>query len=372
MPKSIALLATGDELVHGDILNTSAPWLANRLVENGFTLSRHMTVTDTEVEIASALKSLLTDNKIVITTGGLGPTSDDRTRFAIANVTHKKLIFDETSWDAIVNRLTRFGLNPTDNNKQQALFPEGANILFNEFGTANGCIVTFDDRMIIMLPGPPFECRGLFDKYVLNHLLSLNIHQSQFVKKWRVFGIGESSIADKVDDIISQYSNASIGYRVDYPYIEIKLFCNNAKDLDNIQQQLQPIIKKYYLADEYLKATQALSLYLQAHEYRLFIEDYATKGYWQYQMLQTAFLPGLIFDPLERNTSAFQIQIKGLEDIWKNEAYNDGNALINLIINKGDNSLFEQAFKVPLRGKRSLIYSCEIISHAILSFLKNH
>ena len=214
MNNHIALLATGDELVHGDILNTTAPWIANQLIEQGFSINQHMTVTDEQSEIECALRHLLINNRIVITTGGLGPTSDDRTRYAIAETCKLPLIFDESSWDAICQRIRAFNFPITENNKQQALFPKNAKILPNHHGTANGCIVTNGHNTIIMLPGPPYECREMFTKYVMPALLDLHLHQPRYVKKWRVFNVSESIIAQSLEEVI-QGTDAVLGYRVD-------------------------------------------------------------------------------------------------------------------------------------------------------------
>lgn len=369
MPNTIAILATGDELIHGDILNTSTPWLANQLVERGFNLSTHMSVTDQQSEIVNALTYLLNFNNIVITTGGLGPTSDDRTRYAIAQVANKALVFDETSWLSISERLNGFNIPVTENNKQQAIFPEQAMILPNKNGTANGCIVKFNDKVIIMLPGPPFECRELFNEYVLTYLLTQNIHQPRFVKKWRVFNVSESDIASKLDPIFEN-TNAVIGYRVDYPYLEIKLYCGSESELSQFQPKVAMIICEHYLADEYLKASDKLAQYLTEHPVPMLITDRATKGYWQYQLLNLTSLPQLAFHPSDATIpTEYTVTITGLDEFW--QADNTAkSSQISIEILHHQERLTKQ-YTLPLRGKRTLVFATELVSACLLNVLSS-
>lgn len=367
MPNTIAILATGDELIHGDILNTSTPWLANQLVEHGFNVSTHISVTDQQSQIVHALDYLLSFNQVVITTGGLGPTSDDRTRYAIADMTKKNLVFDETSWQAICHRLNNFSVSITDNNKQQALFPEQATILPNNNGTANGCIVEFNNKIIIMLPGPPFECRELFNEYVLTYLISQNLHRPRFVKKWRVFNVSESDIASKLDPIFEQ-TNAVIGYRVDYPYLEVKLYCDSESELSQRQSQVTKVISNYYLADEYLKATEKLAQYLTAHPVPMLIIDHATKGYWQYQLLNLTSLPQLAFHPADTlSPLEYTVTMSGLDEFWQTNN-TAKTSQISIEINHHHQLLTKQ-YTLPLRGKRTLAFAAELLSNCLLMTL---
>src|SRR5262249_55359345 len=119
----IAILATGDELTTGDILNTNGQIIAQTLKDHGFLMGMHVIASDDENEITEAINFLLHDHPILITIGGLGPTSDDRTRFALSRAINQPLVFNEASWNHITSRLTSLHLHVHEANKQQALFP---------------------------------------------------------------------------------------------------------------------------------------------------------------------------------------------------------------------------------------------------------
>ena len=162
--KRIAFLATGDEIVNGDILDTNAPYFARQLTDNSFVPGTRLIVSDDQKEMESAIRYLLQDHDALITIGGLSPTSDDRTRFAISDALEKPLQFDEASWDRIVEKLNSYNLAIPENNKQQCLFPENAEIYPNPNGTASACCINHDDKLVFMVPGPPNECREIFQK----------------------------------------------------------------------------------------------------------------------------------------------------------------------------------------------------------------
>lgn len=161
----IALLATGDEISNGDILNSNAQIIAQTLTKHGMRIGMHMTVVDNTPEIVQALTFLLQTHRAVIMTGGLGPTSDDLTRYALSEVVGQPLVFDEATWNAICDRFKLLGYagEPPAGNHQQALFPKGATIITNPNGTAAGCAVQYREQFIFMLPGPPFECLPMVD-----------------------------------------------------------------------------------------------------------------------------------------------------------------------------------------------------------------
>jgi molybdenum cofactor synthesis domain-containing protein len=239
----IALLATGDEIIQGDILNSNAKEIASRLSEQEMHVGMHMTVSDNLHDIEKAIHFLLKDHEALIMTGGLGPTSDDLTRFALSNAVNLSLVFDETVWHRICERLNRFGHPiPPESNRQQALFPENATVLDNPHGTAAGCMLTHNERWIFMLPGPPVECLAMFDTHVLPALTAAHFKQTIYRKKWLLKGISEAKIAEELDALAKPY-DCITGYRACSPYLEFKLRSYNRHDFET----LVPLIEKTLL-----------------------------------------------------------------------------------------------------------------------------
>ncbi|MDF2691513.1 MAG: hicd [Gammaproteobacteria bacterium] len=199
--KRIGFLATGSELTTGEILNTNVQAMAQTLLEQGTEIGEHVIVDDREANILSGLEYLFRQHDAVIVSGGLGPTSDDRTRFAISRFCNQALEFNEASWQRIVDRLSKRNIPIPENNRQQALFPHHATIFPNLNGTADGCFITCHNKLIFMLPGPPRECLPLFDQYVMPILKSHEFFSHRKLYRWKLMGASESAIAEQLEEI---------------------------------------------------------------------------------------------------------------------------------------------------------------------------
>ena len=152
------LLTLGDELLLGLTPNRHLTWIGQQLGRHGVQLDRNVTVTDEAAAIAAEFRASWARSAVVITTGGLGPTCDDRTREAVAEVLGQKLVFDPEIEKAIADRFARLGRRMTPNNLKQAYRFEQGEALPNPNGTAPGLWVEQDGRVLVMLPGPPCNC----------------------------------------------------------------------------------------------------------------------------------------------------------------------------------------------------------------------
>jgi molybdenum cofactor synthesis domain-containing protein len=243
---SVALIATGDELSNGDILNTNGATIAQQLFALGISVGEHVIVADDEAAIVKAMTYQLQNHTNLIMTGGLGPTSDDLTRFALAKYLNVPLSFDDAMWEHICARMRQRGFTIQDNNRQQCLFPEGAEILPNLHGSAAGCYITQHDKHIFMLPGPPKECMPMFSDYVIPKLAHLA--QPVYRLKWVLQGVAESEIAAKIEAAIPQL-NCQFGYRWNYPQLEFKLSACDAATLEQAKKEIMPVVEKYLVSD---------------------------------------------------------------------------------------------------------------------------
>lgn len=304
----IAQLATGDELMQGDLLNSNSQQIAAKLHEQGFLLGQQLVVGDDRTQIATALRYLLRDHDVVITIGGLGPTEDDLTRFALSDVLQQTLIFDPISWQQIQTRLTGLGYSVTSNNRQQALFPANAIIYTNKHGTANGCCCKWEDKLIAMLPGPPNECLPMFESDLIPHLLACCERPLMYRQHWLLFKVSESIMADQVSRRLRGIP-CQIGYRIRTPYLELKLASDDPAILEHACNALLPIISPYLLGSGMASASERLK---QA-KISLTIYDHATYGHLQ----TTLMTPGTQaqFHFITEKTQA-DIGIEGLTDYW--------------------------------------------------------
>lgn len=274
----IGFLATGDELVYGDIANTNGQTMAQALRDAGFSLGMQLVVSDNEKAIESGLEFLLNQHDIIIITGGLGPTSDDRTRFAVAKIIHETLELNDFSWTSIQNRLNKMNIAPSAHHKQQALFPKSAIILENKNGSANGCRLHYNNKIIFLLPGPPHECLPIFHEEILTFLIKNYLSTKLFHHKWRLFGVIEGDLAAHLDNLLKTY-NCQTAYRWNYPYLDFKVRSNSATDLQNIIDFLNPELIPHCICPAETTAYNILKENLINRDIKIYLNDYVTNGY---------------------------------------------------------------------------------------------
>lgn len=188
------IVAIGTELLMGQIVNTDAQYLSRRLQSLGISVYYHTTVGDNPQRMKDTLALALSRSDVVITTGGLGPTQDDISKEIAAQLLGLEMRFDEASWQTIRAYFDRMGRTCPQNNRRQAMFAEGALILPNACGTAPGCLVEKDGKIVIQLPGPPHEMADMFDRQVYG-LLAEKTGGCIASRYLRIYGLGESAVA---------------------------------------------------------------------------------------------------------------------------------------------------------------------------------
>ncbi|ALB22078.1 NMN amidohydrolase-like protein YfaY [Piscirickettsia salmonis] len=353
--KRVAILATGDEIINGDLVNTNGQIIAQRLFEHGITPGQQMTVADNQLEIHQSLITLAKQHDVIITIGGLGPTSDDLTRFAIGDFCKQELIFNEQSWQRVLAIGKKFNIHMHESNRQQAYFPETASIIANPYGSADACIIKHGSLSVIMLPGPPRECLPIFDQDILPYLMELNLAEPSKLYRWRLLGIPEAEIAANVTDIVTSFGY-SAGFRAHFPYIEVKLLCKNPANLNTTcQTQLETLFAPYLASRSEQSCKELLINHLVNHKISLIIDDNASFGYLHSQLLTPQSYPWL---SQAEKTQALNIKLSGLNEFWQSEPY--GRTTINISIN---GQCYDQS--IPLRGQTTLSafveYSCWVI-----------
>ena len=210
MSKTAEILSIGTELLLGNIANTDAQDISQGLSELGINVFFHSVVGDNPERIKSAVEIAKSRADIIITTGGLGPTFDDITKETVAACFGKKLVVHEPSMEKIKSYFnSRPNVKITENNFRQAWLPEGCTVLENDWGTAPGVAFEANGQYVIMIPGPPRECRPMFKYRAMPYLAALS--DSVLVSRnVRVFGMGESQMEATLYDMISTYTNPTV------------------------------------------------------------------------------------------------------------------------------------------------------------------
>jgi nicotinamide-nucleotide amidase len=201
------IIAVGSELLTPDRLDTNSLFLTEELNKLGIEVLRKTIVGDQREELTDAFAGALKRVELVISCGGLGPTADDLTRETVADLLGRKLQRDDRILHAIETRFRSFRREMPEINARQAMVPEGAEALDNARGTAPGLWIEQGDRVIVLLPGPPKEMRGLFETAVAPRLARRSTGVHLFHRELRVTGLGESHVEQRIALIYKRYEN---------------------------------------------------------------------------------------------------------------------------------------------------------------------
>lgn len=226
------IVTTGSELLLGQIVDTNAAWMAQRLNEIGIHLYYKSTVGDNEQRLSELLGTCIQRSEVVIVTGGLGPTADDITRQALARAVGVPLRPHEPTLEALRKRFSNWGTQMTANNSQQALLPEGAELVPNPVGTAPGIRVQSGECTLFALPGVPREMKRMMSDHVIPFLRELTGGQGVIqTRTLRTIGIGESMLDHELGDLL-QSENPTVGLAAHTGQADVRI---TARGLDEIE-----------------------------------------------------------------------------------------------------------------------------------------
>jgi nicotinamide-nucleotide amidase len=199
--RSAEILTIGTEILLGDLVDTNSAWMSSRLAALGVSLYRHTTVGDNRQRITAALLEAAARADLVITTGGLGPTSDDLTNECLGVAVGREMVVYPEARRHVDEMFRRFGREPTPSNYKQALFPEGSKLIPNPVGTAMGAMLELDGALVATFPGVPGEMRYMFEE-TLESLVKDRSEGAIVSRTLWFTGIGESALAEQVQDLL--------------------------------------------------------------------------------------------------------------------------------------------------------------------------
>ncbi|WP_432664995.1 competence/damage-inducible protein A [Wukongibacter baidiensis] len=236
------ILTVGTELLMGQIINTNTAFLSKELNDLGINVLYHLTVGDNPNRLEKMLEIALEVSDLVVTTGGLGPTQDDLTKETIAKSLGKELVLHEPTLEKIESFFSKLNKEMSVNNRKQALIPDGSIVLDNDNGTAPGFIAEADGKIVISLPGPPREMKGLFFDSVKPYLQSKSELKIES-KILKFVGIGESSLETALEDIITDQTNPTIATYAGGGEISLRITASG-KSHEEIDGLINPMIKE--------------------------------------------------------------------------------------------------------------------------------
>jgi nicotinamide-nucleotide amidase len=203
------ILAVGTELLMGQIANTNAQYISHRLPSVGVGVYYHSVVGDNPKRLKECLMIALERSDAVIMTGGLGPTEDDLTKETVAEAMGQKLVLHDESFEKLKAYFKGTSKPMAKNNIKQAYLPEDCIVIKNNNGTAPGCIIESGGKVVIMLPGPPSEMKPMLEETVLPYFRE-KADFTLISRHLRIFGIGESSMEERLIDLVKKQTNPTI------------------------------------------------------------------------------------------------------------------------------------------------------------------
>jgi len=278
------IIAIGSELLTPDRTDTNSLWLTEKLNSIGIEVKLKTIVGDDDARLEEAIKDALGRSRVVITTGGLGPTEDDITRKIAARAMNRRLLLNEKVLDAIRTKFLKMGRAMPEINSRQAMVIEGAEVLDNPNGTAPGMYLEHDGRNVVLLPGPPREMRPMFENFVQPKLAAKAGDVRVVRRILRVAGMGESAVDERIAPIYTQYRNPQTTILFNNSEIEIHLTAQAKTEaeaellLDGLAGQIEEKLDHAIFAFRGEKMEEVVGLRLAVGGFTLAVAESCTGG----------------------------------------------------------------------------------------------
>jgi len=247
------IITIGDELLIGQVIDTNSAWMGQKLNEIGIKVHQITSVSDNEQHILSALKEAKDRADIILITGGLGPTKDDITKFALCKFFKSNLRFDEDVFVQVEKLFQARGRTVTEVNRKQAEVPEKCDVIYNTQGTAPGMWFDVKGKIFVSMPGVPYEMKAMMEAAVLPKLKKL-FSGGAIVHKTICFqGIGESFLSDMIEKWeLALPSNVKLAYLPSAGVLRLRLTATGNNEGELKEQIKQEVKKLYELAGEFI------------------------------------------------------------------------------------------------------------------------
>lgn len=281
------LINIGDELLIGQVVNTNAAFIGQQMAAAGYPMTETLTIGDDGDTIRQSIENAFTKTNVVILTGGLGPTRDDITKKVLCDIFHRDLVIDEKTLKQVTDMFAARGMELTETNRQQAAVPEGCTVLTNPLGTAPGMWIEEEGKILIALPGVPFEMEKLIRDEVLPRLLATQNERNLI--RYRVLqctGISESNLSDKLTEYEDQLpANLKLAYLPRPGVIRLRLTGEGSdevalnKVLDEQFEKLQFVAGEYAFAADDIEIQEVIGRLLANGDKKIATAESCTGGY---------------------------------------------------------------------------------------------
>lgn len=281
------VITIGDELLIGQVVDTNSAWIGRELNKIGFEIIQKTAISDSREHIVAALDAAKTRARIILITGGLGPTKDDLTKQTLVQYFNCGWRRDEEVYTHLVDFFTQRGLPMLDVNLEQANVPDICTTIFNHHGTAPGMWFTDEDgRIYVSMPGVPYEMTAMMEGYVLPHLEKMAEGKHIIHKTLLTAGIGESFLSKKIARIEDALpTHIKLAYLPHFSTVRLRLTARGTDavamqaEIDEIVKQIYNAVGEYITADEDVKLEELIGKLLKQHGKTLATAESCTGGY---------------------------------------------------------------------------------------------
>jgi nicotinamide-nucleotide amidase len=285
------IITIGDEILYGQILDTNTQWISKNLDAIGIKTRRKTAIADKEEDIISNLDEALSRSNIVLFTGGLGPTNDDITKNTLAKYFNMKLILNQSALEDVNDIFARFGKSVSEINRQQAFLPDGCKKIKNEGGSAPGMWFEQNKKIVVSMPGVPFEMEAMMAKTVLPKLKKHFVLPTIVHKIIKTIGIGESVLAEKIESWENTLpEHLALAYLPSKGQVRLRLTGVGAdrtileKEMDSEVAKVMPSIKKYVYGFGDITIQEAVGELIKSKQLTIATAESCTGGFLAHQL----------------------------------------------------------------------------------------
>ncbi|WP_420315822.1 competence/damage-inducible protein A [Ekhidna sp.] len=294
MPAKAILISIGDEILYGQTLDTNSHWIAGALDSLGIRVSKKLTIADTREDILYYLKESEDQADVVLLTGGLGPTSDDLTKPCLVEYFGTQLERNEEMLENIRRLFKKAGREMSEVHEQQADMPANCTPVANNMGTAPGMWFERNGKVIVSMPGVPYEMRKMMEETVLPKLSSMFIKDSIYHRMIRTIGIGESALAEIIKDWEKSLPpHIKLAYLPTMGSVKLRLTTSGEseqtkKEVQNKIDEVLPLINKYVYGFDDEEIEEAIGRMLKTRNLKLAIAESCTGGFLSHKITSVA------------------------------------------------------------------------------------
>ena len=241
------IVTIGDELLIGQVVDTNSAWIGQQLTALGVDVTEILSISDTAKAIKEAMDRAYAQSDVILMTGGLGPTKDDITKKAIADYFNEDMYFDEAVFNKIQRFFNKLGRTPLESHRLQCYMPMSATILRNNLGTAPGMLFRNKDKILISMPGVPYEMKFIMVEEVIPLIKKVGVQNIIYNKTIRTAGRGESQIAEMISEITDRFpDHISLAFLPGLGQVRLRI-TGKGKDYEKVKKEVDAFVTEVNL-----------------------------------------------------------------------------------------------------------------------------